>query len=431
MVALAIALVSAACAGSADTGPPTDVAPSAPAGELADGGTRPVIDPTIGLSELTWLAPMDPFGEADLASTEVEDWPALFAAMPRPVTADPLDVTMRLIRDPDACTLWHRTVTAVDLGPGEAAQRMAATVMDVLRSGDHAAGPLLGPGDGPWCDDRPRDTFAFLATDVSPSSCGTGDDRDLRCITVTTLRYDGGAHANTFHTDLVLDRATGELHDLTLLLAPFGLDVASGTALAEQLVCDLDRAEGLLVPMDGCWEVLLRNVRPTPTGLLLSFSPYESGPYAFGPRDLFVPTDVLASGPSVPPAVRETQQALADAVRDGDWDAIAALLPADGVFAAGFGAPGDPIAHYRSLGRDPLAEWLVVLTQPAGSVVDLTVWPELHARDPFAIAADERGRLAAAFGEDLLRSWEAGGAYLGWRAGFDADGTWRFMVAGD
>ena len=188
---------------------------------------------------------------------------------------------------------------------------------------------------------------------------------------------------------------------------------------------------GSLTAWRGCWEIQLRNIRPTPAGLLLSFSPYEAGPYAFGPRDLFVPTDVLLAGPTVPAAVRETQQALADAVRDGDWDGIAALLPADGAFTAAFGAPADPIAYYRSLERDPLAEWLVVLTQPAGRVQELTVWPELHARDPFVITSAERPRLAAAFGEEFLRNWEAAGAYLGWRAGFDADGTWRFMVAGD
>jgi hypothetical protein len=405
--------------------------PAAPVEAPSAVGTVPVTDPSAGLTEVAWLETFDPFGEADLAWSEADDWPALFAALPRPTTGDPFSVTMTLERDPDPCTLWHRVPTALDMGPGEAAARMAATVLATLDAPEHAVGPLLAPGEASWCEGRTRETLAFLATDLSPTFCAGAEGREVRCVTVTTFRYDGGAHANTTHTDLVFDVVTGERLGAADLLGPLGVELAAVDAHVEELVCELDRAEGLLAPIDECWEVAVRNVRPMPTGLLFSFSPYESGPYVFGARDLFVPLEVLAAGPLVPAAVRATQQALTDAVRAQDWDAIAALLPADGRFTAGFGAPDDAIAYYRGLARDPLAEWLVVLTQPAGRVQELTVWPELHARDPFVIGDGERDRLSAAFGEEFLRTWEQAGAYLGWRAGFDADGTWRFMVAGD
>ena len=80
--------------------------------------------------------------------------------------------------------------------------------------------------------------------------------------------------------------------------------------------------------------------------------------------------------------------------------------------------------------RDQREEWLTILTQPAGRVLDITVRPELRARGALAITADERA-LEAAYGAESIRGWEAAGMYLGWRAGFDPDGMWRFMVAGD
>ncbi len=423
----ALALLLAACGAGTDAADPTP-APPQPA---AASGTVPVSDPSVGLTEVSWLETYDPFGEADLAWSEADEWPALFAALPRPVTDDPFTVTMTLVRDPDVCTLWHRVPTALDMGTGEAAARMAATVLATLDAPEHAVGPLLAPGEASWCEGRARDTLAFLATDVSPSFCAGVEGRTVRCVTITTFRYDGGAHANLTSTDLVFDVATGERLGAADVLAPTGVDLAAAAAHVEELVCELDRAEGLLAPIDACWDVTPRNVRPMPTGLLFSFSPYESGPYVFGARDLFVPTDVLVAGSTVTPAVRAAQRALTEAVRAQDWDAIAALLPADGRFTAGFGAPEDPITFYRSLPRDPLAEWLVVLTQPAGRVGELTVWPELHARDPFVIGDAERPRLEAAFGAEFLRNWQGAGSYLGWRAGFDPDGTWRFMVAGD
>jgi hypothetical protein len=426
---LALTLLLAACSAGPDPIDDPATAPEPPATGSVE--LVPVTDPTLGLTEVTWLPTADPFGEADLAWSTPDDWPALFAALPRPVTDQPFTVTMGLERDPDVCTLWHRIPTSVDMGPGAAAARMAATVLATLDEPGHAVEGLLEPGEASWCEDRPRELLAFLATDVAPSFCGGVEGREVRCVTVTTLRYDGGAHANTVHTDLVLDVETGDALGAEELLATLGIELAAANAHVEELVCELDRAEGLFAPTDPCWDVVVRNARPTPSGMLFSFSPYESGPYVLGARDLFVPTAVLTAGPLVTPAVRATQQALVEAVRAADWDAIAALLPADGRFTAGFGEPDDPIAYYRALPRDPLAEWLVVLTQPAGRVADLTVWPELHARDPFVIGAEERPRLAAAFGEEFLRDWETAGSYLGWRAGFDADGTWRFMVAGD
>lgn len=247
------------------------------------------------------------------------------------------------------------------------------------------------------------------------------------------MRYDGGAHPNLVQTDLVFDAATGAERDVATLLATRGLGLDATTAFIESAVCDLDIAEGLVAAGDGCWEVVLRNARPTPTGLVLSFAPYESGPYAFGPRDLFVPWAELEAGATVPIAARATQRALIMTLAADDWSLVASLVPTDDEFLVADGrTAADPVAVLRSLPRDPRPEMLAALSQRPGTVAGtgITVWPELAVRDPFTIGADERAGLQAAFGADTLRAWESAGRYLGWRAGIADDGTWRFIVAG-
>jgi hypothetical protein len=61
----------------------------------------------------------------------------------------------------------------------------------------------------------------------------------------------------------------------------------------------------------------------------------------------------------------------------------------------------------------------------------MTVWPELHARDPFVVDASERPDLDRRYGPESVDAWIEAGAYLGWRVGIMDDGTWRFLVAGD
>jgi len=130
-------------------------------------------------------------------------------------------------------------------------------------------------------------------------------------------------------------------------------------------------------------------------------------------------------------AAEATRLALLSAARAGDWDGVARLIPGDG-FTASFGADGDPIAYYRDLPEDVLAVIVRLLEGDSGRIgTGMTVWPELHARDPFAIVAEEREALITVYGAEDIRGWEAAGAYLGWRLGIEDDGTWRFLVAGD
>jgi hypothetical protein len=130
-------------------------------------------------------------------------------------------------------------------------------------------------------------------------------------------------------------------------------------------------------------------------------------------------------------AAEATRLALLAAARAADWDALARHLPGDG-FTASFGGSSDPIAYYRSLPDDVMAIIIRLLEGDRGRAGErLTVWPELHVRDPFTILPEERADLVSVYGESVVANWEAAGAYLDWRLGIDDDGTWRFLVAGD
>ena len=119
--------------------------------------------------------------------------------------------------------------------------------------------------------------------------------------------------------------------------------------------------------------------------------------------------DSPAAEEVAPGSVRRTADALLDAADRRDWDALAALLPADGQFSSNFGGETDHIGHYQRLtaeGSDVLAILGDLLdgTPLQDPNADLWVWPAEH--------------LTAA-------------EYLGWRVGVTGDGTWRFFVAGD
>lgn len=428
-IGLTVIIGLSACSTS-DTAP--DATPTSAGDEQRVTVTAPLPDPTLGLTTTGWLEATGAFGDLPLGDSPIDAWPELLAAVPGP--SGPLDVTVTTVveRDPDACTLWRVLVEEVTFGDGPVAERMRTTVLRTLNGIDHDPGLLLAADQEPWCTGREREALAWYATVLTPAFCALPDGDPLQCLMVVTMRYDGGAHPNTVHTDLVFDAATGSLLDVATLLESRGLDIDTATAFVESTVCDLDIAEGLLGEGDGCWMVTLRNARPTPAGLILSFAPYESGPYAFGPRDLFVPWVELDAGAAVPAAARATQRDLRVALASGDWSLVAALVPTSGGFLVATGEESaDPVAALRALPRDPRPEILIALSQRPGRARTTTVWPELAARDPFAIGASERTALASAFGADSVAAWEAAGRYLGWRAGIDDDGTWRFIVAGD
>ena len=111
---------------------------------------------------------------------------------------------------------------------------------------------------------------------------------------------------------------------------------------------------------------------------------------------------------AVPPPAMGTASAIRDAALAGDWEALRALVPADG-FTASFGGTDDPIAYYQQLqaeGTDVLGILAGLLDGPAAAVPDTDLW---------------------AWPREFVES----DGYYDWRVGITADGTWRYFVAGD
>ena len=102
------------------------------------------------------------------------------------------------------------------------------------------------------------------------------------------------------------------------------------------------------------------------------------------------PTDPEEGAPT--PEAEAARVLLLAAARSGDWDAVGALLPEDG-FSASFGGETDAVAYYRSLNVDVLAVIVALLEGPSARLepdLGITVWPDLHVRDPFVVTDEER-----------------------------------------
>jgi hypothetical protein len=144
-------------------------------------------------------------------------------------------------------------------------------------------------------------------------------------------------------------------------------------------------------------------------------------------------TETAAAQPAgLPPPVAETHAALLEAAEAGDYEALRPLLPASG-FSYTFGGEvqGGPIAFWQQLetqtGERPIEILARILRMPYTLSGGRYIWPFAFDKQQEELTAHERELLG-----DLANSYSgAGSGYLGWRAGIEPDGTWRFFIAGD
>lgn len=141
-----------------------------------------------------------------------------------------------------------------------------------------------------------------------------------------------------------------------------------------------------------------------------------------------------AAGPAagLPPAVAETHAALLEAAESGDYEALRPLLPESGFsYTFGAGDPDGPIAYWQQLqeetGERPIEILARILRLPYTLSGGAYVWPFAYDKQEDELSGYERELLG-----DLADAYSgAGSGYLGWRAGIEPDGTWRFFIAGD
>jgi hypothetical protein len=144
-------------------------------------------------------------------------------------------------------------------------------------------------------------------------------------------------------------------------------------------------------------------------------------------------TDTVAAQPvGLPPAVAETHAALLAAAESGDYEALRPLLPASGFsYTFGGGVQGGPIAYWQQVeaqtGERPIEILARILRLPYTLSGGHYVWPFAYDKQQEELTDHEHELLG-----DLANAYSgAGSGYLGWRAGIEPDGTWRFFIAGD
>jgi len=138
---------------------------------------------------------------------------------------------------------------------------------------------------------------------------------------------------------------------------------------------------------------------------------------------------------AIPARVAQTRDAILDAARARDFQALRALIPDEG-FTFSFGGETDPIAYWRRLeseGHEPVIGDILpmVLGTEPGFDRGVFVWPAQAVENPAEWDERDIEALTAIHAEEDVRSFQDAGVYLGWRVGIDRDGTWIFFVAGD
>ena len=137
---------------------------------------------------------------------------------------------------------------------------------------------------------------------------------------------------------------------------------------------------------------------------------------------------VVAS--ALPAPVAETHAALLEAAQSGDYEALRPLIPEEFSYTFGGGVEGGPIAYWQQVGANsgerPIDVLAEILKMPYTLTAGTYVWPFAYDKQADELTDYER-RLLGSQAEFFLPDT----GYLGWRAGIEPDGTWRFFIAGD
>ena len=155
------------------------------------------------------------------------------------------------------------------------------------------------------------------------------------------------------------------------------------------------------------------------------------------------PPEILRDLSILPPAVAATREALMEAARNGDIEALRPVLAlGEDATQVSFGTTvDDPIDHLRSLSGDAEGyEILAILLEvlEAGFVrvgeektEELYVWPYFAAHALDTLSPAQKVELFQLLTAGDLQDSQDFGSYIFYKAGIRADGSWAFFVAGD
>jgi hypothetical protein len=139
----------------------------------------------------------------------------------------------------------------------------------------------------------------------------------------------------------------------------------------------------------------------------------------------------LPAQPELPPAVAATRRAIFAAATACDFAALDRLAPPELRYS--FGENVDAIAAWRDeeeRGEPVLRRMAEVLRAAPDEQHGLWTWPGFFLRTVEEWTPEDRREAERLLGDDL-DFLTGSGAYLGYRVGIAADGTWQYFVAGD
>ena len=154
------------------------------------------------------------------------------------------------------------------------------------------------------------------------------------------------------------------------------------------------------------------------------------------------PDRIGRSPEQLPEPVRKTWQALVNAARSGNIEALRPLIdaqPEPPMFT--FGKAVDPIDHLKSLSGDPDGrEMLAILLEileigfvrvERGTENDMFIWPYFADVPLERLSAEQTVELFTILTAGEYQDMLSYGAYIFFRVGISPDGAWQFFVAGD
>lgn len=163
---------------------------------------------------------------------------------------------------------------------------------------------------------------------------------------------------------------------------------------------------------------------------------------AADPENPILADRIGRSPDQLPEPVRKTWQALVDAARSGDINALRPLIaaqPEPPTFT--FGDVADPIEHLKSLSGDPEGrETLAILLEileigfahvEVGTENEMYLWPYFADVPLERLTPQQMVELFTILTAGDYQDMLSYGAYIFFRVGISPDGTWNFFVAGD
>ncbi|MFH1329896.1 MAG: hypothetical protein ABIJ48_04495, partial [Actinomycetota bacterium] len=150
----------------------------------------------------------------------------------------------------------------------------------------------------------------------------------------------------------------------------------------------------------------------------------------------------LIGQPELPAAVADLRDAVYEAARACDWEALGGLVAGAGAFSYSYGEDGDPVGFWQRLEflhHQPMRYIADMLQRPFGVIesdgLPIYAWPSAHTYGSWAeVPEAEKEALRPLYDDGDFGFFEDFGGYLGYRVGITLDGDraqWVYAISGD